>query len=68
MIGRHKIARDELEKFKSLLNKFGNIPTSDDRSKMLLHDALLRLGSAVEIALMDIANLNEESPANNKPE
>lgn len=68
MIGRHQIARDELNKFKSLINEFGNVPTSDDRSKMLLHDALLRLGFAVEIALMDIANLNEESPANNKPE
>jgi hypothetical protein len=50
------------------LNEFGNTPVSDDRSKMLLHDALLKLGSALEIALMDIRNLNEESPANNKPE
>lgn len=68
MIGRHEHARDELKKFKSLLNEFGRTTTSDDRNKMLLHDALLKLGSALEIALMDIQNLNEESPANNKPE
>lgn len=68
MIGRHEHAKDELQKFKTLLNEFGNTPVSDDRSKMLLHDALLKLGSALEIALMDIRNLNEESPANNKPE
>lgn len=68
MIGRHKVARDELKKFSSLLNEYGNTPVTDERSKMLLHDALIRLGSALDIALMDIQNLNEESPANHKPE
>ncbi|MCA4960992.1 hypothetical protein [Pseudomonas sp. Y24-6] len=68
MIGRHEHAKDELKKFKTLLNEFGNTPVSDDRSKMLLHDALLKLGSTVQIILMDIQNLNEESPANKKPE
>ncbi|HCF6331121.1 TPA: hypothetical protein NII06_005826 [Pseudomonas aeruginosa] len=68
MIGRHKVARDELTKFKSLLNEFGRTPVTDERSKILLHDALIRLGSALDIVLMDIQNLNEESPANSKPE
>ncbi|MNL57133.1 hypothetical protein D3C87_1806730 [compost metagenome] len=68
MIGRHELAKEELKKFKTLLNEFGNTPASNDRSKMILHDALLKLGSAVQIALMDVENLNEESPANNKPE
>ncbi|MFJ2446827.1 hypothetical protein [Pseudomonas sp. NPDC087626] len=68
MIGRHNIARDELKKFKSLLNEYGNTPVTDERSKMLLHDALIRLGSALDIILMDVQNLNEESPANHKPE
>lgn len=68
MIGRHEHAREDLKKFKSLLNEFANTPASDERSKILLHDALLKLGSALDIALMDIQNLNEESPANNKPE
>lgn len=68
MIGRHNVARDELKKFKSLLNEYGNTPVTDERSKMLLHDALIRLGSALDIVLMDVENLNEESPANLKPE
>ncbi len=68
MIGRHNVAKDELKKFKSLLNEYGRTPITDQRSQILLHDALIKLGSTIDIILMDLQQLNEESPANNKSE
>lgn len=68
MIGRHNVAKDELKKFKSLLNEYGRTPITDQRSQILLHDALSKLGAALDIILMDLQQLNEESPANRKPE
>lgn len=68
MIGRHNVAKDELKKFKSLLNEYGRTPITDERSKVLLHDALSKLGATLDIILMDLQQLNEESPANRKPE
>ncbi|MCE1053427.1 hypothetical protein [Pseudomonas alloputida] len=68
MIGRHNVAKDELKKFKSLLNEYGRTPITDQRSQILLHDALSKLGATMDIILMDLQQLNEESPANRKPE
>lgn len=68
MIGRHNVAKDELKKFKSLLNEYGRTPPTDERSQALLHDALSKLGATLDIILMDLQQLNEESPANRKPE
>ncbi|MFG0844265.1 hypothetical protein [Pseudomonas sp. FYR_5] len=68
MIGRHKVAKNELQLFKSLLDEYAHTPPSDERSKGMLCAALGRLGSTLEIILMDVQDLNEESPANNKPE
>lgn len=61
MAGLHNVANEDLKRFKSLLNEYGNIPATDDRSKMALHDALARLGSAVELILRDIQRINEEA-------
>lgn len=61
MAGLHNVANEDLKRFKSLLNEYGNIPANDDRSKMALHDALARLGSAVELILRDIQRINEEA-------
>jgi len=68
MIGRHHVARDELQKFKSHLNDYANTPVTDEMSKAHLNAALGRLGSTINIILMDLQQLNEESPANRKPE
>ena len=62
MSGLHYIANEDLKRFKTLLNEYGNIPASDERSKIALHDALNRLGSAVEMILRDIQRINEETP------
>lgn len=61
MAGLHNVANEDLKRFKSLLNEYGNIPATDDRSKMALHHALARLGSAVELILRDIQRINEEA-------
>lgn len=61
MAGLHHVANEDLKRFKTLLNEYGNIPASDERSKIALHDALSRLGSAVDMILRDIQRINEEA-------
>ncbi|HDS1695725.1 MULTISPECIES: hypothetical protein [unclassified Pseudomonas] len=60
MTGRHNVARDELNKFKSLLGEYGELDSKDERCNAFLHQALGRLGSAIDLILKDIERINDE--------
>lgn len=60
MTGRHNVARDELNRFKSLLSEYGELDSKDERCNAFLHQALGRLGSAIDLILKDIERINDE--------